>query len=583
MATGFRISEFPNDDQYWRVDWIGKVAHNPHVDSEPKVHILLSALHDNYRDPLKNTSRTSKCYDEAWIGVGQLPLVSVGSVWRRRKLHSVINDGNTGGRLETFTIAPTNLLRNTFAGNVEANGRLVRCMPKAYYEVGGNFKHLANTPLWVYPVERQSFKFVLIPPAELLRTYYLCSSDVARAVFSNDIGALIDLDESAPLEDGSLFLMLWKNIADGDAWFIGRWYASKETGREIDHLHRAMMTASVNAPINGKGTSHAVPIEIGFPFDDETTLTAYGKRLRIATATPGTNEKDVWAFLVLGIRTCSHPLLYVDLAVDRKNNAAKGANSEDPDLPATAFPPATTQPQQVPPEDELNLISNEEPQKDVRPLLLQLFKDRFVDLLGRALIQDEKSLQKYKSAKGKLKEPQKFETHGTGEGDGTSGDAGKVDIQQQTNPFKTRLPADLKTFLDVVKTIRSSKDAEGWKVTTLTVSDRGWPMDADDVLACFPARIKGCRSWHLMSLSPERPRAIVIARIDEPRGTSYVMELERKTDKHCVLVLRADDGLPLVDATLERSLVMTARKNGWPPSALLPRLLREKVTGETTK
>jgi hypothetical protein len=40
----YAIDAFPDDAQLWRIDWIGGVAYNASVPSEPVMRVLLAAL-----------------------------------------------------------------------------------------------------------------------------------------------------------------------------------------------------------------------------------------------------------------------------------------------------------------------------------------------------------------------------------------------------------------------------------------------------------------------------------------------------------------------------------------------------------
>lgn len=580
--------DFPTGkDKPWRVDWIGKVAYNPHVDSEPVAQVLFTALRGLDSPALKNEELLDE-HQNAWIGVGQLPLVSIGSVWINGRQHSTLSSSHSG-RPESFEVNPSVAIDSTFSGDGTMVGFPYRWIPKSYYPVGTNFKYLVDTPLRVYPVEHPSFKYVLIPPAELLRSYYLCSNKVAHAVFSDDIEQLIqikatglpnDVGPSTLSEDGSVLLTMWKTTDDDDAWFIARWFVSPEMQREITSMNRRIMVASANAPANVKNKSHAIPIDINFPFDDATRLSAYGKRMKLASIVSGFGRKDVWAFLVLDIRSCSHPLPFGELAIQRKNDGRKGGNSADSNLPETAFPPSAIPPAQIPP-DEMVFSSEEEPNRGVRQLLQDVFRERFLDILRRNLIKNEKEVQKFKSAKGIPLHPEMFDVHGTGEGQ-SNGVGGKADVRQKREPFKAILPADLKTFLEVVRTIREGK-AE-WSLITIMVGGRGAPIDDYDVITCFPERIKGLRSWHLMP-SGDRPRGVVLVQVETLGRVAYLIELERRreNDKHSVLVVRSEEGAPIPDATFERLLSRTARKKSWPTQADFPRLIYRKVNHDSRK
>ncbi len=63
------IREFPKGD--WTIIWHGRVTRNPKVPSELLIEVLIRS---------KNGDRTIE------IGVGQLPLLKIGSNWRDKRL-----------------------------------------------------------------------------------------------------------------------------------------------------------------------------------------------------------------------------------------------------------------------------------------------------------------------------------------------------------------------------------------------------------------------------------------------------------------------------------------------------------------
>ncbi|WP_293278570.1 hypothetical protein [Neisseria sp. oral taxon 014] len=81
-----QIKEFPNDGRVWRIDWFGAVRKNDNVPTEPTI--------DVYLRPVSVTDKTSIA-DFGWlnkericctIGVGQLPVLTIGSLWKNGKL-----------------------------------------------------------------------------------------------------------------------------------------------------------------------------------------------------------------------------------------------------------------------------------------------------------------------------------------------------------------------------------------------------------------------------------------------------------------------------------------------------------------
>jgi hypothetical protein len=77
-----RIKEFPADNRYERIDWLGAIERNPHIPSEPFVQIVISPLIQNediHSSAKKLASTHVTDYEKQCvikIGVGQLPFIN---------------------------------------------------------------------------------------------------------------------------------------------------------------------------------------------------------------------------------------------------------------------------------------------------------------------------------------------------------------------------------------------------------------------------------------------------------------------------------------------------------------------------
>jgi hypothetical protein len=73
----YAIDAFPDDAQLWRIDWIGGVACNASVPSEPRIDVCLARLPKGETNPLSARSRSSETKFVAKIGVGLLPALGL--------------------------------------------------------------------------------------------------------------------------------------------------------------------------------------------------------------------------------------------------------------------------------------------------------------------------------------------------------------------------------------------------------------------------------------------------------------------------------------------------------------------------
>jgi hypothetical protein len=84
----YAIDAFPDDAQLWRIDWIGGVAYDASVPSEPLIDVYLAPLPKGETNPLSVRSRSSETKFVAKIGVGLLPYISTASVWQNGRVRS---------------------------------------------------------------------------------------------------------------------------------------------------------------------------------------------------------------------------------------------------------------------------------------------------------------------------------------------------------------------------------------------------------------------------------------------------------------------------------------------------------------
>jgi hypothetical protein len=121
----YAIDAFPDDAQLWRIDWIGGVAYNASVPSEPLIDVCLARLPKGETNPLSARSRSSETKFVAKIGVGLLPFISTASVWQKGR--PVATDCAAYRRQLTID---TKSCRTEMLGDLTAN---YNGIPRSYY------------------------------------------------------------------------------------------------------------------------------------------------------------------------------------------------------------------------------------------------------------------------------------------------------------------------------------------------------------------------------------------------------------------------------------------------------------------
>lgn len=307
-----KIKEFPMDGKFWRVDWRGAVLPNPDITTEPFFQVVTSPFFDNPSwmpgDKRASVSQTDVEQQKTInIGIGQLPLISTGSIWKDGICQNFLS-----GKHEAFSnliISPktTQIITATH----KENGKNI--IPYNAYRIG---KAGAGSKL--IAVERNGDPFsILIPVMELVRFYYAISTNLSHALFSgafkNNPDSIINVSRTYyRTEDDRFFLGLRQHVTDEEGWIIARILHSKEAFLACGKIHDAVLKNAIN--------HNYVHIESDFPFTGLTNLEAKVKWIRQSDDSP-------WRCLVLSLERCSAPLPYSELTVIRDNDGT-GAKSD---------------------------------------------------------------------------------------------------------------------------------------------------------------------------------------------------------------------------------------------------------------
>lgn len=206
---------------------------------------------------------------------------------------------------------------------------------------------------------------------ELLRFYYLVSTDLTHTVFSgalkHDIASVVSLKRSGtPPEQNRLDTGLRQRFTDDDAWVLARILASKEARTGATLPHDSMMRHSLNRD--------PLQLETVFPFSGRTTLQAKCKRIQ--------SDDGRWRHLVLSLTRCSAPFPFDDLVIDRGNdNNRAPAETDLPDAekkPAFGHGKIRTDEYQG-----KDLQSRNEPNNRCSTVIIPLPSSRFDAIAGR--------------------------------------------------------------------------------------------------------------------------------------------------------------------------------------------------------
>lgn len=291
------IKEFPHDDRIWRVDWFGAVERNPQVFSEPTIQVIISPLASDYKDPASRGAVIDHERHSIRIGVGQLPIITVGSLWNNGTRQTIAAGGIES--LSNIQISP-DTVRQISSGHKEDDQWVI---PPNYHTVGPgglNAQCLA--------IEYKGDPFgIIIPTAEVIRFYYAHSTVLAHAAFFGEYKdpeqLIIGPDSKYYSRRGYCRLRVRSRFSDNDAFTIGRILHSPQAAEGAAMVHNSLAKDSINSKV-------ALYPVTRFPFDARVTLKARVKRIKAGTR---------WRYLVFALDQCSGPFPFKCFIGDREN------------------------------------------------------------------------------------------------------------------------------------------------------------------------------------------------------------------------------------------------------------------------
>ncbi|TDF42369.1 hypothetical protein EYS14_05985 [Alteromonadaceae bacterium M269] len=428
------ITEFPKDGRFWIVDWLGAVEKNPTIESEPTFEVTISPFHNNsdiHLPPNKIVSKDVISYDEQQsiqVGVGQLPLVNIGSIWLdgERQLQEA------GSEKAYYDIEISEETTQTiFASHRIKESALI---PYNFYRYGSGNK---NAQLMAIKYENDPLG-ILIPMMELARFYYTVSTDLAQTIFSgalqHNISSVVNTERTGLITDEKRCVIgLRQHYSNEDGWVLGRIFYDKNAWKGATLPHDDMMKHAIN-----KEPTH---IRSCFPFAGATNLRVRAKPIKCYA-------DDSWRSLVLSIEQCTAPFPFEYLTADRDNNAKKA--DPDSDIPDNQKKPAFPKPPPPKPKNgDKPFQSKQAPSKHNQAETLSLPSQRFAALMGKEVDMPEKEQCNYISKRFNDDKAKKTNKLGTGKGTSGESNTGKGSVNVK-HVRREALPASFDVFKNAI-------------------------------------------------------------------------------------------------------------------------------------
>jgi len=526
----------------WRLNWFGGIERDPEVVTEYKLQVVLSKVKDGangcWHTELAVEQDTLRMVR---IGVGQLPLLRMGSLWRDGKLEML-----RSGVEQVFDLhIPSGLPSYYIATDRVGQAGLI---PFRDHRVMGYGK---NTKCVVLPHNGDPAG-IIIPVVELIRFYYANSTRLSKAIFDGDFihfpSSIYDPDYTGL--DGRLAVVCRRqDVGDDDCWTIARILNSQTAFDGARRVSDSMMRDFAN-------TRHANP-ESAFPFSGKTKLKALCKKVGSA---PG-------RWLVLSLVSCSALFPYEELQVMADNDGRQA--NPDTDLPdldkVPIIRPKNNGGQELKP---LKLRSVNEPDRKTLPKRLELSGDSFQALQGKKIKKQGKEHCKYKAGQLSPAIASDPDTSGTADGIHAANGVGKAELVQIQSES---LPPSYGLLVALVQELN----------TRTGVRARLPPLsDGPGLIKAKRTAPAGRRQWAYIDRHRAQLRHVMFVEIRTATSCFYLVEIERRPraagDKYCAEIFSSLDGDALSVRQIE-TIANTLSRQGGRVSKLAP-LLAARVT-----
>lgn len=501
-----RISEFPQDDRVWRIDWLAAVQRNDNVPTESTIEVYLRPVEmprtkANFGVEIKERV----C---CLIGVGQFPLLVIGSLWHKGRLmvERAVEEDKGLNNVQVNS----NTVKLITAGHKHNEQYVIN---KGHFDVGGYKNGLSANCL---AVEYNGDPFgIIIPVAEVIRFYYASSSALSKIAFSgmykHDFDAMVGESFHFDPELNLFSIHLRKWIEDSDGWTLGRLLQEPCADKAFKLIHSSLAKQSINSAYN-----KPMP-ETKFPFEGTTNWTARCLSFKSSGQT---------RLLVLELMCCTAPFPFENLVVTRDNDGTQ-ANPEtdiDDDEKIECW---ASKPPKLSDDVKLPLQSQSEPYQFAQIHKITLPSNRFAALVGKKIIKTQKTECTHKSAK--LTPSVADVATGLGTGTGTSGDSTIIPVSINTTPNdedKVRrqrekaLPVSFDTMIEAVEHLN--------RYPNIKASIREF-ASCQSIPLIKPA----CsRQWSYLDSKKRQLRAVLVVEIQVEERMFWLIEFQQRKGEH---------------------------------------------------
>lgn len=554
-------NKFPQDDNYWRVDWIESVP-TKLAARESLLTTFLTRIKESFHDKLDpldpstiyKSSSVAPSRFVVPIGVGHQSLVSIGSVWRNG--FNVSQDyayTKFNIKLNTSEAAPITFQHTNKQGK--------RVLTAHQYPTGAiAYQRIKNSTLIAIPYDGDEFGF-MIPASEIIRFYYLMSSKMSLALYHGNFDKLVVKSETIFLPDaGHLEFTLNWGVNVYDVPIIARYLSSEIMQEKVSDIFDWLRKNSINGAEDKSTTTF-------FPFDEETNLTFEGMWVR--------GDDNRQRILCTRLITCSGPFYYDQAFASKITSENNGVNND----PENTMNNPMSLYWNIPSAEPTEIDIEEEPSKKHLTKAYVSLESRFEGLANKSINIGKVSYQSNRNKKVRYEKSDKKRKISTSNGTFGASNTRKANavVDMNIGNRDSTIPARLESFINALNFLRT----KGYTVNTIPVQlpekysgKRGFQPVAtavignEIVVGCFktsPAK----NSWVNIDIGGKlKPRGMIIAQVSFNHKSIYLFELEQDFNKdnlenYSVLIQYKSDLSMFTNENLYNFLWNCAENKGW--------------------
>lgn len=528
-----KIKEFPMDGRFWRVDWLSALEPNPQITTEPFLQIIISPFYSDPfslpADKLSSLAVTDASHQKIIrVGVGQLPFIDIGSVWRD-KVHQGIYAGTTEV-ISSLPIYPERI--KIISAGHKVDGHYL--VPYSHYRLGPGLGSQ------LVAVEHNGDPYgILIPAMELIRFYYAISTNLAHALFSGALQHNPDLimntgNTHYQADEDRVILGLRQQVTDEEGWVIARILRSETAANVCRNIYDGVIKDSVN--------NKYIQVTSGFPFVGTTSLTARVKKIP-------SSDKNKWRRLVLALEHCTAPMPYSELTIIRDNDASKASPTTD--IPKDKKQTYIRSSGSASIDQNLELQSQKDTNAGLLNVVLKIASNRFGALQNRKPDKPTKEQCEYRSS-GRSREDFKFDALGTGLGG--YGEAEQRIQKASIAPVRNRVKFATQSFELFIAAVNHLNQQEG-----ISANIRQTLPELNHMPLTKPS---GKWQWGYLDSAAKRRRGVIIADITMNGRFYNLIEFEQRKNERCTACLLPTGYSKVHDRTLYNVLFQCSSKIG---------------------